>query len=147
MKIVSLGFAGAALIGAVMFAGAANAAPMMPIGAQAGQISSDNLIVEVQAGRRGNARAFSGGGGGPRAVGRGTGARAFGGGGGRVVRRGGGIGPRGAAAIGLGVLGAAVAIGAAQSAAPRECWVEQQPVHDNWGNFLGYRNVRVCQRY
>ena len=138
MKLLSLGFAGAALIGAATFTGAANAAPMMRIGAQAGQISSDNLIVEVQAGRRGNARAFNGGG--PRA-----GIRA--GGGGRVVRRGGGIGPRGAAAIGLGVLGAAVAIGAAQSAAPSECWVEQQPVHDNWGNFLGYRNVRVCQRY
>lgn len=71
-----------------------------------------------------------------------------------VVRRGGvvrrgpafrgrrGISPGAAAAIGLGigVLGAA----AAANAYPRECWIETRPVYNNWGEYVGDRNVRIC---
>ena len=76
--------------------------------------------------------------------------------GGRGVVRGGRVGGRGfarggrgygrgvgAAAVGIGILGAAaIAAGAAQ-AAPG-CWWEVRPVYDRWGNYLGDRNTRVC---
>lgn len=127
MKILGLGIIGATLLGAVMFSGAASAAPLMATGANAGSIQPDNMIVQVQ--RRAGARNFGGGG-----------ARNFGGGGGRNFARGGrGFGGRGAAiGLGLGVLGAAVAIGAAQS-----CW-RRQAVLGYYGEVVGYRRVYVC---
>jgi hypothetical protein len=27
----------------------------------------------------------------------------------------------------------------------RQCWVEQRPVVDQWGEVVGYRNRRVCR--
>ena len=145
MKFLGLGIAGATLIGAMMLSSAASAAPLMVTGANSGQITSDNQIIQVQAGRRGGARAFGGGGGGRVAGGRSIARGGIVRGGGRGFARGGGGRGFGAAAVGLGVLGAAVAIGAAASQPSyRECWVERQPAHDGWGNFIGYRNVRVC---
>lgn len=51
------------------------------------------------------------------------------------------------AAVGLGVLGGAAIIGAA-TARPyyygRQCWAEARPVYDRWGNYIGDRNIRVC---
>lgn len=123
MKILGLSFGGAAFVGAVLLASGASAAPIMATGLSAAEVTPDKVIVQTQ-GRR-----FA-----PRAVGPRRGV---------VVRRGGrGVG-LGAAAVGLGVLGAAVAIGAANSA-PRECWIERRPVTDRWGNYIGDRNVRVC---
>jgi hypothetical protein len=26
----------------------------------------------------------------------------------------------------------------------RTCWRQRQPAYDRWGNFVGYRSVRVC---
>lgn len=118
-----------AVVGAlVLVSSAASAAPGLAAGASALDTSGESLIVQVQRGARG----MRGGRGGGRVI----------------VRRGGrGIGGAGAAAIGLGMLGAAIAAGAAQSAQPGyygQCWVERRPVHDRWGNFLGYRRVRLC---
>lgn len=68
--------------------------------------------------------------------------------GGRVVRGRGYSRGGTAAAVGLGILGAAAIAGAAgayeRDAYPRECWVEARPVYDRWGNYLGDRNTRVC---
>lgn len=50
------------------------------------------------------------------------------------------------AAVGLGILGGAAMIGAA-TARPYyydQCWVEARPVYDRWGNYIGDRNIRVC---
>ena len=55
-----------------------------------------------------------------------------------------GYGGAAAAAIGLGVLGAVIATQAAR-ANYRRCWIERQRVFDDWGNFVGYRRVRVCR--
>jgi hypothetical protein len=132
MKISHSLFAAAVLAGAAIVAMPASAAPALSMGITSGEISKDNLVQQTQARRVGPGRG----------VGR-VGPR----GGGVAVRRGGrGIGPAGAAAIGLGVLGAAaIAAGAAQSQPVyRECWVERRPVSDQWGNFAGYRRVRVC---
>lgn len=46
-------------------------------------------------------------------------------------------------AAALGILGAA----AAASAYPYggyNCYIEQRPVHDQWGRYVGVQNVRVC---
>ncbi len=141
MSVKSILFSTSTIAGAVMLAGSANAAPIGAGSLSAGVASFEKNIVQVQM-RRGVRGA-------PRVAPR-VGARpgGFRGGGGRVVRGGRrGIGGVGAAAIGLGVLGAAIAAGAAANAAPppAECWIERQPVYDNWGNFRGYRRVRVCQ--
>jgi len=119
----------AAVAGAVMLAAsAASAAPGITTGLNKADIATESQIIQVQ--RRGVR----------------PGVRPVGPPAGRVVRRGGrGIGGAGAAAIGLGVLGAAIAVGAAQSQPYyRECWIENRPVHDGWGNFMGYRRIRVC---
>jgi hypothetical protein len=55
-----------------------------------------------------------------------------------------GDGGAAAAVIGLGVLGAVIATQAARSRY-RRCWIERQRVFDDWGNFVGYRRVRVCR--
>jgi hypothetical protein len=132
MKISHSLFAAAVLAGVTLVAAPASAAPALSLGITSGEISRDNLVQQTQArGRVGPGRSI--GRVGPRS--------------GVVVRRGGrGIGPAGAAAIGIGVLGAAaIAAGAAQSQPVyRECWTERRPVSDQWGNFVGYRRVRVC---
>jgi hypothetical protein len=111
MKVRVAGFAAAALLGAALFTGSASAAPMMGSGVAAGGATSETLIVQVQ--RRSNF-------------------------GGRGVARGGrGIGAAGAAAIGIGILGAAAAANAAQ------CY-ERQPVVNRWGEIVGYRRIYVC---
>ena len=58
------------------------------------------------------------------------------------VRRRGGGGGAAAAAVGLGILGAVIATQAYRS---RGCWYERRQAFDDWGNFVGYRRVRVCQ--
>jgi MFS family permease len=54
-------------------------------------------------------------------------------------------------AVAAGVLGGlalgALAAGAA-NAGPRyyrgDCWIERQPVYDDWGDIVRYRRVRIC---
>lgn len=67
--------------------------------------------------------------------------------------RGGGWGYRGGwgAPVAAGLIGG-LALGAAAAAShpyyggyySRACYPADQPVYDDWGNFLGYRRVRVC---
>ncbi len=70
----------------------------------------------------------------------------------------GGYGPGIALGVGAGLLGAGIIASqrpyygggyyAPAYAAPvygGGCWRERRPVHDAWGNFRGYRLVRVCQ--
>ncbi|WP_296572515.1 hypothetical protein [Phreatobacter sp.] len=105
--------------------------------------------VEMQ-GRRGGG--FRTGGGGVRAGGGGGGRGGFRGGGGRGGFRGGGGrggfgggGGAGAAAVAIGILGAAIiASEAARARAPRDCWIERQRVRDEWGRTIGFRRVRIC---
>ncbi len=117
MKKTVIGLSGAAVAGILFYAGAASAAPMLGAGVNGAGIETERLIAEVQYNSR-------------RAI-RATPARR-----GYAGRRG-GIGPAGAAAIGLGVLGAAVAVGAAS------CY-RRQAVVNRWGDVIGYRNVYVC---
>lgn len=122
-----------ALAGAAFLAMPASAAPLGISGVAAGApgtVSADSNIIQVQrrgaVQRRGVVRG--------RPVGRG-----------RVVVRGRGYGRGvGAAAVGLGILGAAAIAAGAANAEPRECWVERRPVYDRWGNYIGDRNTRVC---
>lgn len=142
MNSLKLAMAAAMMAGGAMLA-PANAAPVTAPSGVSRDVD-DQAIVLAQFQRRNNfgAGARVGGPrvggprvGGPRVVGRGV-----------VVRRGGrGIGPGGAAVIGLGVLGAAAIAAGAANAAPRECFIQQQEIFDRWGNFRGYRNVRVCE--
>jgi hypothetical protein len=66
-------------------------------------------------------------------------------GGGRRGGRGIGTG----AAIGLGILGLGLAGAAAANAGPRyyrdrECWIERRPMYNRYGDYIGRRNVEVC---
>lgn len=107
-------------------------ASAMQIGAAAGAISGQQnpMVEEIQTRRRG-----------VRSNRRGRGPVAHRG------RHRGGVGRGVAAGVGaaavLGILGAA----AAANAAPRDCYIQRQRVFDRWGNFAGYRDVQVCERY
>lgn len=131
-----------AIVGAA-FVSTGGSASAMPLAAGATansvtQLTVDGNIIQVQ--RRRGGRAFRGGG--RRAVRGGN------------FRRGGGFrrgrGRRGpsagavGAAIGLGLLGAAIAAGAANSAPARECWYERRRVYNRWGEFVGWRRQRFC---
>ena len=72
-------------------------------------------------------------------------------------RRGGGYGPGLALGLGAGLLGGAIIANqrpyyyggyyAPAYAAPvyaPACWRERRAVYDSWGNFRGYRAIRVC---
>ncbi len=131
MNIIKSLVLASSLAAAIGLAGApaASALTMGGAGATVTQdAAANNLVQQVQ--RR---RAFT----------RGSGVRRSG-----PVRRGPvyrgrrGISPGGAAALGLGLglLGAA----AAANAYPRECWIERRPVYNNWGDYVGDRNVRIC---
>ena len=129
MKTTGLIFAGVLAMSASL--APASAAPMMMSGVSSAP-ATESMIVQVQ--RRG-----------VRPGGRGV-----------VVRRGGHRGAAVGAAVGLGILGAAIAAGAAQShpgyypgyyePAPvyGQCWLERREAYDAWGNFVGYRRIRVC---
>lgn len=47
-------------------------------------------------------------------------------------------------AAALGILGAAAAASASPYYGGYGCYIEQRPVHDQWGRYLGVQNVRVC---
>ncbi|HXY58727.1 MAG TPA: hypothetical protein VEH76_09105 [Methylocystis sp.] len=49
----------------------------------------------------------------------------------------------GGVGLGVGLLGLTAGAIAADSYYGG-CYIARQPVTDGWGNFLGYRNVRVC---
>jgi len=46
----------------------------------------------------------------------------------------------GGVGLGVGLLAGAIAANSYYDG----CYITRQPVTDGWGNFLGYRNVRVC---
>lgn len=127
MTKAGLILAGALTISAFLAPAGASAAPMMASGVSSAP-AAESMIVQVQ--RRV-----------VRPAGRGV-----------VVRRRGGNGAAIGAAVGLGILGAAIAAGAAQShpgyyesyPVYGQCWLEDRPVYDSWGNFRGYRRIRVC---
>ncbi len=131
MNIIKSLVLASSLAAAIGLAGApaASALTMGGAGATVTQdAAANNLVQQVQ--RR---RAFS----------RGSGVRRGAVRGGRVVRggrRGIGVGGAAALGLGLGILGAA----AAANAYPRECWIERRPVYNNWGEYVGDRNTRVC---
>jgi hypothetical protein len=58
----------------------------------------------------------------------------------------GGYGGGAAAAGVLGVLalGAIAASAAAASAEPTNCVIEKRPAYNAYGNFVGYKKIRVC---
>jgi len=128
MKTLSiLGIVAAAAAGTMIVAPSSSSA--MPVGgAQAalGATVGESMIVHVQSRRYRGARAYQYSA--PRSVyrhnrGYHTGAAVLGG------------------AVALGVLGAAA------TAAPgyySECYLEQRPVVDQWGRYLGVQDVRVC---
>jgi hypothetical protein len=50
----------------------------------------------------------------------------------------------GAAAVGIGALALGAMAASSAPAYAAECYITRRPVHDAWGNVVGYRRVRVC---